>query len=487
MRLFSGLAARLVRLVKQNADLIGLWFVLLLAQHFVPVGNVLAREDLLPWMGIALSGVAYLRGRILGAGPHPMLTRQWSANSRFFHRLALAVVPWFVITLHEAARTWEVSAIGQVGGIALAVILLLAFSKNYDRTAWRPQGSVAIGTWILTTLALMIVVVGSGLLRRFVEPMEDFQIAARAVGVGITLGMAFLTVGLVGGKGQNHKQRVLVGRKDDKAHHRTVFPSFLAAFGPSVGLVALYMVLPDLDFDFAFVVTLLVIVWGAVIWPHPVPEAVVVVLHEVKGTGGRDRPPKGRARPFDRPPEGALRFSPLRIKRTRIVHTWYVPVQASRIADLDDPVSPLWQKAPRPQPLHILGDARFEPDPLTKGPQWDVLTVHLRSQQDVTSLDNKSDAKTRRMVVLRAFPPGVFGWLRSRVRTYRWDKGVPRDAVQVLDHTTERANLRTGDVIVLSTEGVAHAYEVEIGAPVRDRSLGVLQFRSPQLEDYVKA
>jgi hypothetical protein len=298
-----------------------------------------------------------------------------------------------------------------------------------------------------------------------------------------------VAVGWVGGRAKNHWQRVRAGRKDGRRYSAMVFPSFLAIFGPSIGLAVLLYLLPDLDYRFAFAAALLVIVWGAVIWPKPVPVAVTCLLHEVLPKGGRDVVSPDSAKPFELPPDGSLRFNPLRTKRTRVMHAWYVPVQDSRIADLDDPVKPLWPVPPPSVPYHILGDARFEPDPLTKGAQWDVLTLRIKSQEESSSLadgesgDGAANAATKRMVILRPFAKGGL-FFRSMTRTYRWDPTVPREAVQVLDQTTETATLMDGDVLLLSTEGVAHAYEFEVGAPVY-QAPGALNARPPQLGDYV--
>jgi hypothetical protein len=87
------------------------------------------------------------------------------------------------------------------------------------------------------------------------------------------------------------------------------------------------------------------------------------------------------------------------------------------------------------------------------------------------------------MVILRPFAKGGL-FFRSMTRTYRWDPSVPREAVQVLDQMTETATLMDGDVLLLSTEGVAHAYEFEVGAPVY-QAPGALNARPPQLGDYV--
>jgi hypothetical protein len=46
-------------------------------------------------------------------------------------------------------------------------------------------------------------------------------------------------------------------------------------------------------------------------------------------------------------------------------------------------------------------------------------------------------------------------------------------------------SIENGSIIVLATEGVARAFEVEIGAPVY-RLPDAAGFRPPQLEDYVE-
>lgn len=483
MRLLARLRATVVRAVDRNLDLLGLWFVMLLGQHFVPVGNLMARNDLLPWTMVALSAVAVLRGRPLGAGPHPRLTRRTTAFSRYTFMAMLAVVPWTLLTLHDAAASWLIKDVGLAMGLMVITAILLGLSSSHNRTAWNPPAGWYRGVflWIFVALVLISGVVGAGVLRHF----GGDEVWARAVSAAVVLGASFLSVGLIGGRPRNQRQRVVAGRKDGTRHTRTLFPSFLATFGPSIGLGVLFFVLPDLDFSFAFVASLLVIVWGAVIWPPEDPVAVACLLHEVIPIGGNDSPNEASAKPFHLPPEGALRFNPLRIKRTMVAHTWYVPVRASRIADLDDPVRPLWPDPVTPPGHHVLGDALFEPDPLTKGPQWDVVTIRIKSQEDTSSLKKGGDGKTRRMVILRAFTDGML-FRRSMLRTYTWDQSIPEEAVQVLDATTPTATLKSGDLIVLSSEGVAHAYEFEVGGPIywEKSSLGA---RPPQLPDYVKS
>ena len=88
------------------------------------------------------------------------------------------------------------------------------------------------------------------------------------------------------------------------------------------------------------------------------------------------------------------------------------------------------------------------------------------------------------MVILRPFPPAVGN--PPLPRTYRWEARVPGGAIQILDDKLETATLRSGDIIVISSEGVAQAYEFEVGKPVYG-SQTPLGSRPPQLADYVNA
>ena len=161
-----------------------------------------------------------------------------------------------------------------------------------------------------------------------------------------------------------------------------------------------------------------------------------------------------------------------------------VPVHFSRIEDLDDPVRMLWPRPASPLSSHVMGEACFEPDPITKKPQTDEITIRIRGGSDVSSV-GQGDAQTRRLVVLRAFAvPGTKS--DAHLTTYRWDKSIPQQCVQIMDATTDRIRLRTGDLIVLSTAGVARAYEVECGAPVYYYP-EMATFRQAQIEDYVMA
>ena len=74
---------------------------------------------------------------------------------------------------------------------------------------------------------------------------------------------------------------------------------------------------------------------------------------------------------------------------------------------------------------------------------------------------------------------------KNRITTYRWEKPVLQASIQNVDASTETLSLENGSVIVMATEGVARAFELEIGVPVY-RYTEASGFRPPQIEDYVK-
>jgi hypothetical protein len=290
------------------------------------------------------------------------------------------------------------------------------------------------------------------------------------------------------GRVRNLRQRKSAGRRDGEAYFPGLFRLLLALLGPAVGLYLLQQLYLAMfgelfNFDQSFVIALHVVGWTAVIWQRPVPIAVYCMLHEVMPYGGIDG--KGdTALSFEEVPEGSLRINPLKLRKTRAVHLWKVPVQAARIEDLDDPVRMLWSRPTPPLSSHVMGEACFEPDPITKKPQTEEITIRIRGGSDVSSV-GQGNAQSRRLVVLRAFPvPGTSS--ERHLTTYRWDKGIAEQCVQIMDATRDRVSLRSGDLIVLSTEGVARAYEVECGAPVY-YCPEMATFRQPQIEDYVKA
>ena len=62
---------------------------------------------------------------------------------------------------------------------------------------------------------------------------------------------------------------------------------------------------------------------------------------------------------------------------------------------------------------------------------------------------------------------------------------MPKETRQIITAKTPAVTLRDGDVLVMSSEGVARAFEVEMGEPIYDHSRANA-FRAPQLEDYVE-
>jgi hypothetical protein len=481
-RLWQGLERRF----RENLDLAVLWAVLLVAQPMLPVGNFLARDDLVPWLMLALSGAALLRGRHMGQGPHPMLTRRHASFGWLTQRLARAAAPWALMLWYDGAGNAAPAQLGSAAGLALGIVVLMAMGGAHERTAWNPAGTPAALVWFAEALVLAILVgvVGwvcgpaSAPLRGPIE-MPPWLGPAFLVGVG------FLTVGLLSGRVRNLRQRKAAGLRDGTPYRIALAPALLAVGGTGIGLALLLLLFPESQaFHLAFVGTLHVVVWASVLWPRREPIARACILHEVIPTGGGDKETGETALSFERPPAGALRFNPLRTKRIMVMHPWLVPVRGARIEQLDDPIQPLW---PPPTPFqrhHVLGEATFEPDPVTRRTQWNLVSLKMSRRQDVSTVETGS-AQSRRIVVLRAFPaPGSAR--RRRLATYRWEEIGPQESIQILDATARSATLRDGDLLVLSSEGVARAYEVELGAPLYSWA-DAEAFRPPQLEDYVEA
>ncbi|MBT3218140.1 MAG: hypothetical protein HN348_03540 [Proteobacteria bacterium] len=479
MRFLQAIPVGIRRQVARNLDLILAWLVLLGAQYAVPVDHYLGRDDLLPWMCASLSVVAILRGKRLGAGPHPMLTGRKSKFGMICQRGAMIVASWIVLAAHDLAFSLSIKDdLPLFAGTVIGLIVFQSMSGEQDKTAWNPPPYRGWLTWLVAIIVIGSMTAATGF---FHGRMADNVWVAATAGA-IVLGLSMLSVGLVPGRAQNHRQRVNAGWKDGSRYRGPLFPLFLAFVGPAGVFFVLFIVLPSMNFDFAFIVSLVVVVWGAIIWPVEEPVAVGCLLHEVQAVGGADAPRGETARPFHLPPQGAMRFSPVRTIRNMSIHPWLIPVKSSRIADLDDPVKPLWDVPPPPEGHHVLGDVAFEPDPLTKGAQWELATIRLKSQAGDDSLAQASSAKTQRVVILRPFPRSM----RKQTRTYKWEQNIPEESVQVLDQTTETATLRSGDVIVLASEGVAHAYEFEVGAPIY-KDIALFRARPPQMEDYTKA
>ncbi len=468
--------------LSESADLLALWVAGLMVWPTIPVGNLAARDDLVPWMAANLSLALVLRGREIGAGSHPMLNPRRSTMGRWLRRVAMAITPLILAAAYQAGATRELLwAVGTVVGV-LVIVTLLAIGREDGETAWVPPGRTPGLLWVFFAIAAPAFSGWLGL----ASGVDTLPLASEAASSGL-MGISFLSAGLVAGRVRNLNQRRAAGFRDGRPYRPDLFPYALAFLGPGGGLLLLHLLfgpLGGLDFNQAYVGSLHVLVWAALVWPKPDPIARTVLLHEVMPTSGADPIAKDAANPFDQPPEGALRFNPLQTKRIRVVHPWLVPVRGARIADLDDPIRPLWTRPPPALPMHIWGEARFEPDPVTRSTQGEVVTITIKGEEESTQLEG-SEGQVRRMVILRPYlPPGSAR--RKRVQTYAWDEHIPEQSVQVIDNTVDTVTLRDGDVIVIGAEGVVRAYEVEIGEALYSH-LDAAAFRPPQLEDYVSA
>jgi hypothetical protein len=496
MKFLEKIRRLIIRAVRVNMDLLALWIFLTAIQPAITPDNPLARNDLAPWTMACLAAVAFLRGKILGQGSHRMLTRQHSIFGRWCHRIAMVLTPiallfWYdtgrYLSSWEMAQAWANTATTMTIGIGIALVL----GRKEGRTAWNPRGARSAVVWTLGILGILAATIATGYLENQLENLPmDRPLRRGGVFPGdiLLLGLAFLSVGLITGRVKHLRQRLASGLKDGSAFRPKLFPFLFASLGSAFGLWGLYFLQEffrigiGIDFDEAFIPAAFVVAWAAVVWPPRTPIAVTCMLHEVMPTGGGDARVDKTANPFEKPPEGALRLNPLKIRRVRSVHPWLVPVKASRIDYLDDPIRPLWNRREPPLPYHILGHANFESDTLTKQAQWDRLTIRLKGQDESGTL--KGSARSKRLVVLRPFlQPGESR--KSQIKTYIWDRTVPDATVQIVDANTETLTLTNGCVIVLSTEGVARAFELEIGAPVYELNEAI-GFRPPQLEDYVK-
>jgi hypothetical protein len=489
MRLWKTLNRRIESGIVGNADLLALWVVIIAIQPTVPVGHLLSREDLVPWLMLCLGAATFLRGKTYGDGPHTSLTQQQSKSGAMFQRLAMVASPLACMFWYDVGRQYNlVLSKSSEGMLAVlfacaglfAVFLLLILSKAHQRTAWNPPGLSGVLTWGLGLISVL-----SGLLTiGWIEAtFPSFHSDT------LLLGVAFLVVGTIIGRTQNLRQRLAAKTKDGRNYVPTLFPYLFSSLGSAFGLMVLYIIqdfigfADSMPFDLAFVPAAFVVAWAGVVWPKRTPIAVPCILHEVMPSGGGDKMISTTASPFDQPPEGALRINPLEIKRVRSLHPWLVPVKASRVAELDDPIRPLWSRREPPMSFHILGDASFEPDSLTNKAQWKEITVRLKGTDDVASVSGAA-AQNRSLIVLKPFlRPGESR--KKKIVTYRWEKPVPEGTVQHVDATTERLSLENGSIIVLATEGVARAFEVEIGSPVYQWN-DAAGFRPPQIEDYVK-
>ena len=503
---FDALTARF----RTSSDLALLWLATLVLHPLLSPERFLAADDMLPWAIGTISAAALLRGRSLGSGPHPQLRPRRVGLDANLRRLAsgvapLVLLPWYrfgqavgrgeLVDIVSALQSRQGAALASLGwlgaglgGLALLGALVL-LSRDHLRTAWCPRDTPTARTITTAVAAFWLCSVLAGVVHGLAFPDPNLLVRSilRWMPEGFMLGLAFLAAGLVFGRPASLAQRRAAGRRDRQPVPVVEREFVFAVLGPSTTLwVTLQMVeiltRQPVGFESAFIVSLHATAWAAVVWKRRLPVAVDVLLHEVAPAGGRESTPGDSAEGFDRPPEGALRIHPLHTRGTRSVHPWRVPVMRSRIHDLDDPIRTLWRARSVPPAHHLLGEASFEPD-ATGAPQWSEITVHLGAGRDVTVIADR-DIQTRRMVILRAFPRGL-GATGSARRTYLWERAMPPGSVQVVDAATRTITLRDGDLVVVSSEGVARGYRVEIGAPV-GLDAAPLQMRLPQLEDYTQ-
>lgn len=489
MRLLRSIQYRISRGAQKNFDLLLAWVLLMAIQPLVSIEHFLARADLVPWLFFCLAVTVFLRAKHYGDGPHSSLTKRYSGFGKWMLKGGSLGTIFAVVLWYDLGVGLDLVLNKSVEGIVLLVkaiavtlvsLILIYLGRNQNRTAWNPRGVASWVVWSVGILCCTLTAIGIGRLE-YMKP--DWNTEA------LLLGLGFLCVGLVLGRAQHLRQRLATGTKDNRPYRPALFNYIFSSVGSAFGLWALFFIqdllgLGDqVSFELAFVPAAFVVAWAGVVWPKPAPIAITCLLHEIMPSGGGDKTISTTATPFDETPEGALRINPLQIKRILATHPWLIPVKASRVPELDDPIRPLWPRREPPIAYHVLGNASFEPCPFTNQEQWDEITIRLKGSEDVGSLKG-SAAMNRSIVVLKPFlKPGTPR--KKRITTYRWEKSVLEASIQNVDATTETLSIENGSVIVLATEGVARAFEVEIGAPVY-RLNEAAGFRPPQLEDYVK-
>jgi hypothetical protein len=489
MNFIRSIQFRISRGVSKNFDLILLWVLLIAIQPQISIEHILARPDLVPWLMFCLGCTVFLRGKRYGDGPHTSLTKRLSNYGAMYLKLGMigtliALVFWF-----DLGKGWEIVRSGSIESIKLiglpvassvVSLVLIYLGRGHEQTSWNPKGIPSSLLWLFGSGSIVALAFGIGRLEKL-QP----EIPTEA----LLLGLGFLSVGLVVGRVQHLRQRFAAGTKDGRSYRPALFNYIFSTFGAALGLWALYFIQEQIglgekvSFEQAFVPAAFVVAWAGVVWSKPVPIAVTCLLHEIMPSGGGDKIVSTTASPFDQTPEGALRINPLQIKRILATHPWLVPVKASRVPELDDPIRPLWPRREPPISYHVLGNASFEPCKYTNQEQWDEITIRLKGSDDIGSLSGAA-SMNRSIVVMKPFlRPGTPR--KKRITTYRWENPVLQASIQNVDATTETLSLENGSVIVMATEGVARAFELEIGSPVY-RLTEASGFRPPQIEDYVK-
>ena len=489
MIVFRNIQYRIRRGIKTNFDLLVAWIVLMILQPLISVEHFLAREDLVPWLFFCLAVVVLLRAKEYGDGAHSSLTKRYSVAGKWMRKIGALGTLLSVVLWYDLGLAFELLLNGSKEGILLLVLpsvstllslISIYLGREHNRTAWNPKG---LPSWLLWFVGVGLCIAASLAVGELESQHPEWATEA------ILLGIGFLSVGLVLGRAVHLRQRMATGTKDNRPYRPALFNYLFSSVGAMCGLWVLYFLqellgLGDqLSFELAFVPAAFVVAWAGVVWSKPIPIAITCLLHEIIPAGGGDKSISTTATPFDQTPEGALRINPLQIKRVLVTHPWLVPVKASRVPELDDPIRPLWPRREPPVSYHVLGGASFEPCKYTNQEQWDEITIRLKGSEDVGTLSG-SAAMNRSIVVMKPFlSPGTSR--KKRISTYQWEKPVLEASVQNVDATTESLSLENGSIIVMATEGVARAFELEIGAPVY-RLNEAAGFRPPQIEDYVK-
>ena len=475
----------------EDRDLLLAWTLLLAVMPLVDPASPLGGDDFVWWSTLTVSIATTLRGRALGEGPHPALTPQRSFIGGLAQRVAMGLTPWALLAWAELGRgdagplDPAVSALGATA-LTLALVGLRWLSWQEGRTAWTPQSSVSPLTLALLLGSLLPVAAWS--LGRFAASAPP-GLGGTTLAGGL-MGLGLLSAGLFAGRIEHWLQR-RAARVESAAWRPSGFRFGLALFGPPAGLgLAGLAHAADLTGSLTlgpeqgYIVSLYGLAWARVLWPRPLPLARTVLLHEVVPTGGVDaRLEAVAARSFAEVPTGSLRISPLRLRRTRAVHPWVVPVIRPGLAAQESPLASPWPTPQPPTPMHALGEARFEPDPVLGHAQLDEITLRIPAQTERRTEALREAGGTRRILVLRAFPEG--GDTQTTGPTYAWDDPLPAKSVQVIEPGVVRASLRDRDVILIAAGGRARLYEVELGSTVTDPFLFELG-RAPQLEDYVQ-
>jgi hypothetical protein len=493
----AALTQSLVAQLIEDRDLVGVWVLLTAVQPLMDPASPLASADLSWWAILTLSITAALRGRALGDGPHPALAPQRTWTGQLALRVALALVPWTLLAWGELGQAlWAKDAAAEraVAAVAAPALTLTLLGLRWlswreGRTAWMPQSPVSpLLVAVLLALSLLGLAFGLGALSASMPSSVGDMVFTSCL-----MGLGFLSAGMFAGRVQHVLQRRAAGRRDGESWRPSWSRFGLALLGPPVGVligVALLGLARALDLylslggEQAYIVALYVLAWGRVLWPRSLPLARTVILHEVVPTGGIDASADNlTARAFSEIPSGSLRINPLRLRRTRVMHPWVVPVKRAGLTEAGSPLTSPWPLPLAPAPLHALGEARFEPDPVLGRAQLDEITLRMQSHADDFTADLREDGLTRRIVVLRAFPEGPAH--AQHERTFSWDESFPEDSAQVIDNRTTRATLRDRDVILIASGGRARLFEVELGATTTDPFLFELG-RAPQIEDYVR-